>query len=133
MKISNVKLPSNKKFGFFFTIITSIIGIYFFYNKNINITYIAFTISLLFFLITIFNADLLLPFNKIWMHFGLILGIIINPIVLGLIFFTIFTPVGVITRLFNRDELKLKFIKRSTYWKNCIIKNNDINDFKKQF
>ena len=65
---------------------------------------------------TIIKPDTLLPLNKLWMRFGLLLGMIISPIVMGVIFFVIFTPIALIMRLFGRDELRLQFNKQSSHW-----------------
>lgn len=133
MKYSDIKLPSNRKFGFFFTLIFFFIGIYFFFKESAVISYVSTTISIFFFIITIIKADLLLPLNKIWMRFGFILGMIVNPIVLGIIFFLIFTPISLIMRLFRRDELRLKLKKRSSHWKDRKEQNANIDLFKQQF
>ena len=67
-------------------------------------------------LVTIIKADLLLPLNKLWMRFGFLLGVIVSPVVLGVIFYTMFTPLACLMRLRGRDELNLRLKKRSTYW-----------------
>lgn len=133
MKFSEIKLPSNRKFGFFFTIIFLIISAYFFFNESYKSGYFFLLISIIFFIITILKAELLLPLNKLWMRFGFTLGLIINPIVLGIIFFLIFTPIGLIMRLFKRDELRLKIKKRDSYWKLRTEKNVNVDLFKQQF
>ena len=133
MNFAEIKLPSNQKFGFFFTIIISIIAIYFLHKENILISYIAFIISLLFLLASIFKANLLLPLNKAWMRLGFLLGAVVNPLVLGLIFFLLFTPLALIMRLSKRDELCLRKKNRSSHWKKCNIKKMGINEFKQQF
>ena len=94
--------------------------------------YILGTCSIVFFLITFFKADILRPLNKLWMSFGLFLGMIVSPIVMGAIFFIIFTPIGILMRLFGRDELLLKFKVKPSYWTN---RNEDIhsNSFRNQF
>ena len=128
----NIKLPSNQKFGYFFTLVFTIIAIYF-YFKEINILfYTSGVISVFLFLITSFRANILKPLNKLWMKFGLILGKIINPIVMGIIYFFIFSPIGILMRLFGRDELGLRLKNKKTYW---IKRNKDLqtNSFKKQF
>lgn len=132
MKLSSNNLPSNKKFGFFFSFIFFTGAIYFFYSSNLNIGYLLVALSLLFFVITLINADLLINLNKLWMSFGLILGKIINPVVLGVIFFGVLTPYGIIMSLVGRDELRLKRIKNDSYWK---LRSNysPQTDFKKQF
>jgi hypothetical protein len=86
MKFSKIELPSNKKFGYFFAAIFIIIAAYFYINKSINLTYIFVSIAIFFFLAAILKDEILLPLNKLWMRFGFLLGIIISPIVLGLIF-----------------------------------------------
>ena len=128
----NFELPSNHRFGYFFTFIFLIASIYFFF-KEINIGfYILGTCSIVFFLVTLFKAQILRPLNKLWMTFGLVLGIIVSPVVMGLIFFVIFVPIGVLMRLFRRDELSLSFKKKSSYWTK---RNDDVhsNSFRSQF
>ena len=133
MKFSDIKLPSNRKFGFFFTVIFTIISIYFFFYDNYNTAYIFVIISIIFFVITILKADLLLPLNKLWMRFGFILGLIINPVVLGIIYFLVFTPTGLMMRLFKRDELRIKLKKRNSYWKLRSKRDVNVDLFKQQF
>ncbi len=87
---------------------------------------------IVFCLITFFKADILRPLNKLWMSIGLVLGMIVSPIVMGFIFFVIFTPIGILMRFFGRDELLLRFKKKSSYWTK---RNDDIqsNSFRNQF
>ena len=86
----------------------------------------------LFFLITAIIPQVLLPLNKLWMRLGLLLGMIVSPIVLGIIFFGLVTPYGVVMRMFGRDELRLKFTKKSSHW---ISRSESIksDSFKNQF
>jgi len=133
MNFSEVKLPSNRKFGFFFTLILLAIGIYFFLKDRTITSYISFIIALLFLLTTFLKADLLLPINRVWMRFGLLLGKIVNPIVLGCIYFLLFTPISLLMRLFRRDELRLKLVNRSSHWKERDMKKDGMDGLKKQF
>ena len=119
---NNIKIPSNRKFGFFFTIVFLILFFYFLSKQSQYLIITFLILSVLFFIVTIIKADLLLPLNKLWMKIGLVLGKIISPIVLGLIFFIIFTPIGIITRLFGRDELNLKTVSNKSSWR--IRQNN---------
>ena len=132
MKFSEIKLPSNRKFGFFFTIIFLIISAYFFFNESYKSGYFFLLISIIFFIITILKAELLLPLNKLWMRIGLLLGMIVSPIVLGIIFFGLFTPIAMLMRLCGRDELRLKFTQKTSHW---ILRKESINaeSFKNQF
>ena len=131
-KLSEIELPSNKKFGYFFTLIFLIITGYFFLNKSLNLAYVFAAISITLFFITLVKADLLLYPNKLWIQFGLLLGMIISPIVLGVLFFVLFTPTAIIMKLFGRDELRIKFKKNTSYW---IVRENQINSdsFSNQF
>lgn len=87
---------------------------------------------MIFCLVTLFKAEILRPLNKLWMGFGLVLEMIVSPIVMGAIFFIIFTPIGILMRFFGRDELILQFKKKPTFW---IKRNEDIqsNSFRRQF
>ena len=116
MNFSGVQIGSNKKFGFFFTLVFLIATGYFYTNNQMVLAYIFIAFSVIFFLVTLVNPDLLLPLNKLWMRFGFILGIIVSPIILGLIFFGMFTPIACFMRLFKRDELRLKFEPKDTHW-----------------
>ena len=133
MKYSDIKLPSNRKFGFFFSAIFSLLGVYFFLKESAITSYLFLIIAVIFFIITILKSELLLPLNKLWMSFGFILGIIINPIVLGIIFFLIFTPISLLMRLFGRDELRLKITNKSSQWKEREEFNATAVSFKQQF
>ena len=131
-KLSEIELPSNKKFGYFFTLIFLIITGYFFLNKSLNLAYVFAAISITLFFITLVKADLLLYPNKLWIQFGLLLGMIISPIVLGVLFFVLFTPTAIIMKLYGRDELRIKFKKNTSYW---ILRETQINSdsFSNQF
>ena len=120
------------KFGYFFSGIFLIISLYFLYSGKFSTGYIFVTLAILLILITIIKADLLLPLNKLWMYFGFFLGIIISPIVLGIIFFGLFTPYSLVMRLMGRDELRLRKTNKKSYW---IIrsKSSPQTDFKQQF
>ena len=134
MKFKNIKLPSNRKFGYFFTFIFFLIGFYFGYNENFNFSFLFFAFALIFLIITFFKSDLLYPLNKAWMRIGILLGIVVSPIVLGLIFFGIFTPISILMKIFKRDELRIKSMPMKTYWKKRTMDNNlNQTSFKYQF
>ena len=117
MKTSELELPTNKKFGFFFTAIFLIATTYFYINNASSSVVITLgVIGLSFLVATLVNPDLLLPLNRLWMRFGLLLGMIISPIVMGIIFFGLFTPMSLTMRLFRRDELRLRFKNKKTHW-----------------
>ena len=132
MNFSDIELPSNKKFGFFFTFVFAILAFYFLFIDSILWAQALAILAVLFLLITVTIPQVLLPLNKLWMRFGLLLGMIVSPIVLGIIFFGLVTPYGVVMGMFGRDELRLKFTKKSSHW---ISRSESIksDSFKNQF
>ena len=133
MDINKIVLPSNKKFGFFFTFVFICISIFFYLNNSIFPFYIFVTLSVIFLMISIFKDNLLYPLNLSWMYLGFIIGLVVNPIVLGAIFFILITPIGIISKLFGRDELSLKKTKLKSYWINKGQYKYDHETFKNQY
>jgi len=117
MLSSEIKIPTNRKFGFFFTAVFTLVGGYFLNQNSFVAAYIFLFLALAFFLVTMIKADFLLPLNKLWMHFGLLLGKVVSPIVIGVIFYFLFVPIGIFMQIIGRDELKLKVKKLPSYWK----------------
>ena len=133
MKFSEIELPSNRKFGLFFAAVCAAIGGYFFF-KGLQASALAvLAASIAFLVAALTRPTLLAPLNKAWMGLGFLLGLVISPIVLGVIFFLIFTPVGVVMRMVGRDELRTKMTRRDTYWKPRDPVGPDADSFKYQF
>ena len=110
------KLPSNRNFGLVFFVFFLIIGLWPLLGTN-EIRYWSIFFSIIFFLLGITNSKLLNPLNKIWFNFGILLGKMISPLVMGIIFFLVVTPIGVIMRVFGKDILSLKYNKKNkSYW-----------------
>ena len=76
------------------------------------------------------NNQILSPLNKIWFKFGIILGKIISPFIMGIIFFLVVTPIGIIMRTLGKDLLNLKYNKNNSYW---IEKSGPKSKMKNQF
>ena len=134
MNFNDVQIPSNKKFGLLFTVIFILISSYlYYYNSNLYFSLIFFIFASIFLVLTIFKPSLLTFYNKLWMRFGFFLGRIVNPIVLGIIFFGLITPIAIIMKLFNRDELRIKKINRESFWKERLPQDSNSNSFKNQF
>ena len=132
MNPDNTRLPSNYRFGIFFTVIFFAVSVYFFYYNN-NFWYLAFGfLSIIFLSVSFLNADIFYPLNKLWFKFGVLLGKIVSPIVMGLIFFGIFTPIAISMRFFRRDELRIKMNYKTSYW---ILRTETIksDSFKNQY
>jgi hypothetical protein len=129
------QLPSERRFGLLFTAVFVLLGAYgWWFNAFEPFLVLSFVgVGLLFGFISVFSPKILAPLNKAWFYLGRFLGKIFSPIVLGVIFFGILTPVGVITRLFGRDELRLKRSTKETYWVDRSPPGPQAESFKNQF
>jgi len=132
MRFYEIELPSNRKFGLFFTFLFATTAAYFYYSTNLSLAYVFIVAASIFLLVTLIKSDALLPLNKLWMRFGLLLGMLVSPIVLGIIFFGMFTPIAILMRWSGRDELRLKFNQKASHW---ITRSEPIKSasFKHQF
>ena len=110
-------IGSNRSFGIVFFIVFLAISLWPLLNSN-EIRIWALLISLVFFVLGLLNSKILTPLNKIWFKFGIFLGNIISPIVMGLIYFVVVTPIALLLKVFGKDVLSLKKTKSNTYWKN---------------
>tara|TARA_B100001964_G_C13893505_1_gene448305 strand:- start:86 stop:490 length:405 start_codon:yes stop_codon:yes gene_type:complete len=125
-----IKINSEKSFGLTFSIIFLIFSIYFFFNESF-LSYILFVFSLFFFLASFFFNKLLILPNKIWFKFGEYLGLIISPIIMGLIFFIIITPIGIVVQYFVKTTTYTKLDKSiKSYW---IERKTSPKSMKEQF
>ena len=111
------KIGSNRSFGVVFFIVFFIISLWPLLNSN-DIRIWSLVISIIFLILGLINSKILTPLNKIWFKFGIILGNIISPIVMGIIYFIVVTPIALILKVFNKDVLNLKKTKNSSYWIN---------------
>ena len=109
-------LPSNRKFGLILGAFLFAAGVYVALYINILWTIIFISLASLFVLLALVAPARLALLNKLWFQLGLLLGRVVNPIVLGSIFFIFITPVAIITKLFGRDELLINKRTVSTYW-----------------
>ena len=123
-----IKLPTNRNFGIVFCIVFFIIAIFPLLNQN-DIRYWSLIISIIFLFLAVIKSEILTPFNKIWFKFGILLGKIISPIVMGVIFFFVITPIGIFMRLIGKDILNLKKTKNQSYWN----KKESTGSMKRQF
>ena len=126
---SKINQSSNKSFGIVFFIFFLIIAIYPLIN-NQSVRGWSLIISINFLILGLLNSKFLTPLNKLWFKFGLFLGKIFSPLLMGLIFFFVVTPIGLLMRFFGKDLLNLKFNKNKSYW---IEKNEPKSKMKNQF
>ena len=113
--MSKIKVGSNKSFGIVFFVFFLIIGLYPLINED-NIRIWSIVISIIFLILGLINSQILTPLNILWFKFGMLLGRFVSPIVMGLVFLLVVTPTGLIMKLFNKDLLKLRKNKNSSYW-----------------
>ena len=127
--MDNVKISSNRSFGIVFFVVFLLIALYPLTNNG-EIRLWSVIISLFFLVLGILNSKILTPLNKIWFRFGIFLGKIISPLIMGIIFFLVVTPIGLIMRLIGKDVLNLRYNKEKSYW---IEKSGPKSKMKNQF
>ena len=128
--MSKIKISSNRNFGLVFFIIFLIVSLWpLTYEGPIRIWTVI--ISLVFLILGLMNSKLLTPLNKLWFKFGMILGAIVVPVVMGVVFFLVVTPIGLVMKIMGRDLLNKKYDKKKrTYW---IKRDTSIGTMKRQF
>ena len=121
---------SNRSFGLLFFVVFLTIGLWPLKNGD-NLNSYFLIASAIFLILGLINSKILSPINKLWIKFGEILGIVIAPIVMAIVYFIFLTPVSLIVRVFGKDLLGLKFLKeKKTYW---IKRKKNLNSMRKQF
>ena len=127
---SNIKISSNRNFGLVFFIVFLIVSIWpLTYDEPVRIW--SAIISSIFLILGLMNSKLLTPLNKLWFKFGMILGAIVSPVVMGVVFFLVVTPIGLIMKIMGKDLLNKKYDKKKrTYW---IKRDTLIGTMKRQF
>ena len=127
--MDDVKISSNRSFGIVFFVVFLLVALYpLIYGEEIRLW--SLIISIIFLILGLLNSKILGPLNKIWFKFGILLGKILSPLIMGIIFFLVVTPIGFIMRLLRKDVLNLKYNKNKSYW---IEKNGPKSKMKNQF
>ena len=128
--LNDIKVGSNRSFGIVFFVVFFLVALYplIIYGGEIRIW--SAIISLTFLVLGLLNSKILTPLNKLWFKFGIFLGKIVSPIVMGVIFFLVVTPIAILMRMLNKDVLNLKYNNKSTYW---IEKSGPKSKMKNQF
>ena len=127
--MDDIKISSNRSFGIVFFIVFLIIALYpLSYSEEIRVW--SLIISIIFLILGLLNSKILTPLNKLWYKFGIFLGKLVSPLIMGIIFFLVVTPIGLIMRLFGKDVLNLKYNNNKSYW---IEKNGPKSKMKNQF
>ena len=127
--MDDIKLGSNRSFGIVFFIVFFLIGIYPLINSE-GLRIWSLIIAFIFLVLGLFNSKFLTPFNKIWFRFGILLGRIVSPIIMAIIFFLVVTPIGLLMRFARKDLLNMKFNKHKSYWiEKTVAKSKMKNQF----
>ena len=125
-----IKISSNRSFGLLFFVVFLIVSLWPLTHEG-SIRIWSVIISAVFLILGLINSRLLTPLNVFWFKFGMILGAIISPIVMGIVFFLVVTPTGFILRIMGKDLLNKKYDKeKETYW---IKRNAPTGTMKRQF
>ena len=127
--MDDVKISSNRSFGIVFFVVFLLVALYPLIHAE-EIRLWSLIISIIFLILGLLNSKILGPLNKIWFKFGILLGKILSPLIMGIIFFLVVTPIGLIMRLLGKDVLNLKYNKNKSYW---IEKNGPKSKMKNQF
>ena len=113
--MDDIKLGSNRSFGIVFSIVFLFIAVYPLINSE-GLRIWSLIIAVIFLFLGLINSKILTPLNKLWFKFGILLGRIVSPVIMGIIFFLVVTPTGLIMRIIGKDLLNLKFNKDKSYW-----------------
>ena len=114
--MDDIKISSNRSFGVVFFVVFLLIALYpITYSGEIRIWSVL--TSLIFLILGLLNSKILSPLNKLWFKFGIFLGKIVSPLIMGIIFFLVVTPIGLIMKLLGKDLLNLKYnYNNKSYW-----------------
>jgi len=126
---SKIKISSNRSFGIVFFVVFLIVSTWPLLN-GYEIRYWSLIISIIFLLLGTLNSKILTPLNKMWFKFGILLGNVIAPIVMSIIFFLVVTPTSLLMKLFGKDILDIKKNRSKSYW---IEKSGPKSKMKNQF
>jgi len=127
--MDDIKISSNRSFGIVFFIVFLLIALYpLTHNEEIRVW--SSIISLIFLVLGLLNSKILTPLNKLWFKFGILLSKIISPLIMGIIFFLVVTPIGLLMRMLGKDLLNLKYNNNQSYW---VEKNGPKSRMRNQF
>ena len=127
--MDDIKISTNRSFGVVFFVVFLLIAIYPLTHSG-DIRIWSAIISFIFLVLGLLNSSILTPLNKIWFKFGIILGKIISPVIMAIIFFLVVTPTGLIMKILRKDILNLKYNQNKSYW---IEKEGPKSKMKNQF
>ena len=127
--MDDIKISSNKNFGIVFFAVFLLIALYPLTNQE-DIRIWSVFISLFFLILGLLNSKILTPLNVLWFKFGILLGKIVSPLIMGIIFFAVVTPIALMMKMLKKDLLNLKYNNKNSYW---IEKTEPKSKMKNQF
>ncbi len=128
-----VTMGSERSFGLVFFVVFSLLGLYPLLNDGMVISW-ALAVSAIFFLLALLAPGLLATPNRLWFRFGMLLSKLITPLIMGIIFFIVLTPFGLLMRVFSRNPGNSKIEPEAeSYWQPRDENNNPMGSMKNQF
>ena len=127
--MNDIKISSNRSFGLVFFVVFLLISIYPLLHGQ-NLRFWSLIVAIIFLALGLLNSKILTPLNKIWFKFGLLLGSIVSPVIMSIIFFFVVTPISFVMKILGKDILNLKKNNNNTYW---IEKSGTKSKMKNQF
>ena len=127
--MNDIKISSNRSFGLVFFVVFLLISIYPFLHGQ-NLRFWSLIVAIIFLALGLLNSKILTPLNKVWFKFGLLLGSIVSPIIMSIIFFFVVTPISFVMKILGKDMLNLKRNNNNTYW---VEKSGPKSKMKNQF
>ena len=127
--MNDIKISSNRSFGLVFFVVFLLISIYPLLHGQ-NLRFWPLIVAIIFLALGLLNSKILTPLNKIWFKFGLLLGSIVSPVIMSIIFFFVVTPISFVMKILGKDILNLKRNNDNTYW---IDKSGPKSKMKNQF
>ena len=127
--MDEIKISSNRSFGVVFFVVFLLIALYPLINNG-EVRLWSLITSIIFLVLGLLNSKFLNPFNKLWFKFGIILGKVFSPLIMGIIFFFVITPIALLMKVMKKDLLNLKFNSKKTYW---IERTDSESSMKNQF
>ena len=127
--MNDIKISSNRSFGLVFFVVFLLISIYPLLHGQ-NLRFWSLIVAIIFLALGLLNSKILTPLNKFWFKFGLLLGGIVSPVIMSIIFFFVVTPISFVMKIIGKDILNLKLNNNNTYW---VEKSGPKNKMKNQF
>ncbi len=107
---------SDRSFGFVFAVVLGAVALLPLWDGRVPHWWVL-AMAAVFLVLAIAAPRLLRPLNRLWHRFGLLLARLMNPLVLGLLFYFVITPIGLVMRMAGKDPLRLRWQPKSeSYW-----------------